>query len=106
MAGAAARNAVVDVTRANVAMAAWQMMALNKVSHGGRSVPLDSSPLSPQRKTAPCARRARRKDDVVQAGLLARGSWSFSAFPGLAVQSPVATWRGTRRRQLRGQLRI
>src|SRR5262245_20305756 len=25
--------------------------------------PLDSSPLSPQRKTAPCARPARRKDD-------------------------------------------
>src|SRR5262249_53688872 len=32
--------------------------------HGGRSGPLDSSPLSPQRKTAPCARPARRKDDV------------------------------------------
>src|SRR2546422_3963098 len=26
--------------------------------------PLDSSPLSSQRKTAPCARPARRKDDV------------------------------------------
>src|SRR6516162_734903 len=79
---------------------------LSTTSHGGRSGPLDSSPLSPQRKTAPCARPARRKDDVVQAGLLARGSSSFSAFPGFAVQSPVATWRRTRRRQLRGQLRI
>ena len=31
-------------------------------------------PLPPQRKTAPCARPARRKDDVAQADLLARGS--------------------------------
>ena len=47
---------------------------LNTTSHGGRPIPLDSSPLSPLRKTAPCARPARRKDDFVQAGLLARGS--------------------------------
>ncbi len=37
---------------------------LNATSHGGRPLPLDSSPLSPQRKTAPCARPARRKDDL------------------------------------------
>src|SRR5262249_43644020 len=37
---------------------------INQQVHGGRPRPLDSSPLSPQRKTAPCARPARRKDDV------------------------------------------
>jgi len=42
----------------------------------------------------------------VQAGLLARGSSPFSAFPSLGIQSPVANWRRARRRQLRGQLRI
>src|SRR5262245_50166491 len=36
---------------------------LNTTSHGSGTPPLDSSPLSPQRKTAPCARPARRKDD-------------------------------------------
>jgi len=41
----------------------------------------------------------------VQAGLLARGSSPFSAFPSFGVQSPVANWRRARRRQLRGQLR-
>jgi len=61
--------------------------------------------VSPQRKSAPHARPARRKDDYVQAGLLARGSPSFSAFPGFARQNPVAFERRTRRRQLRGQLR-
>ena len=41
----------------------------------------------------PDAPTARRKDDVVQAGLLARGSSPFSAFPGLAWQGPVARER-------------
>jgi hypothetical protein len=62
-----------------------------KHRHGGRPRSARQFPLSPQRKTAPCARPARRKDDVVQAGLLARGSPSFSAFPGFVAQSPVAT---------------
>jgi hypothetical protein len=34
-----------------------------------------------------------RKDDFVQAGLLARGSSPFSAFPDFAPQSPVAFQR-------------
>jgi len=41
--------------------------------HGGRSL-RSTALLSPQRKTAPCARTARRKDDSAQAGLLACGS--------------------------------
>jgi hypothetical protein len=39
-------------------------------------------------------RPARRKDDLVQAGLLARGSSLFSAFPGFALQNPVALGKG------------
>ena len=62
--------------------------------------------LSPQRNTAPDAPAARRMDDVVQAGLLARGSSPSSAFPDFARQSPVAFERRIYRRQLRGQLRI
>jgi hypothetical protein len=54
----------------------------------------------------PRARPARRKDDFVQAGLLARGSSPISAFPDLAWQGPVARKRRAHRRQLRGQLRI
>src|SRR5215469_15033450 len=45
-------------------------------------------------------------DDVVQAGLLARGSSPFSAFPDLALRSPVAFRKKIHRRQLRGQLRL
>jgi len=71
--------------------------------------------VAPVRSTVPSVTTAEDRparaprtpeDDVVQAGLLARGSWSFSAFPSFDAQSPVATWRRTRRRQLRGQLRI
>ena len=60
--------------------------------------------LSPQRKSAPHA--PGRMDDVVQAGLLACGSSPSSAFPGFALQGPVARERRIHRRQLRGQLRI
>jgi hypothetical protein len=41
-------------------------------------------------EAAPHAHPARWKDDLAQAGLLARGSSPFPAFPGLALQSPVA----------------
>ena len=50
--------------------------------------------------------RASPKPDVVQAGLLARGSSPSSAFPDLACQGPVACQRRICRRQLRAQLRI
>ena len=61
--------------------------------------------LSPQRKSAPHAPTARRMDDVVQAGLLARGSSPFSGLPGLCSAKPSGIERRIHRRQLRGQLR-
>ena len=54
-------------------------------------------------KTAPCARTARRKDDVFRPVSWLRGSLPFLAFPGL---SPVASRRRINRSQLRAQLRI
>jgi hypothetical protein len=62
--------------------------------------PQDSSPVTTA-KTAPCARTARRKDDLVQAGLLLAADPSP---PSRAVK-PSGTEKG-RRLQLRAQLRF
>jgi len=69
------------------------------------SVPLNSCPVTTAEHRPKRAPRAL-EDDRVQAGLLAYGSQPSSAFPSLASQGPVATWRRTHRLQLRGQLRI
>jgi len=76
-----------------------------KPTHGGIP-PLDSSPSVTTAEDRPVRAPRTPEGWRVQAGLLARGSSSFSAFPGFDAQSPVATWGRTRRRQLRGQLRI
>src|SRR6202041_804035 len=73
-------------------------------SHGGPFIRKTFPMMSPQRKNRPMRPPPTPEGLRVRAGLLACGSWPFSAFPGFVVKAQWHSRRRTHRLQLRAQL--